>query len=88
MLSWNEVMVPQAEHERRVKDVEQTYWMRVESLSDLSVARWHWRLLNSVGGWLIVVGSRLQARVETAPQVVRTPHMTLESHPPTARPCP
>jgi len=88
MMSWNEVIVRQVEHERKVNEVEQTYWLRSESPSGLPVARWHWRLLNTVGGWLIVAGRRLQTRVETAQQVVHTSQLTLESNPPAARPCP
>jgi hypothetical protein len=88
MLSWNDVLVRQLEHERKVKEVEQTYWMRVDSPAALPVKRWHWRLLNTVGGWLIAVGQRLQARVETAQQVVHTSQLTLDSNPPAARPCP
>ncbi len=88
MVSWADVMVRQLEHEQRMNEIEQTYWMRVDSPSALPINRWHWRLMNTIGGWLIVAGRRLQTHVETTQQVVHTSHMTLESNPPGARPCP
>ena len=61
MFSWADVMVRQMEHERKVHEVEQTYWMRVESPSAPPVDRWQWRMMNAVGGWLVEAGCRLQA---------------------------
>lgn len=88
MISWVDVMARQLAHEQKVNEIEQTYWMRVESPSTRPVDRWQWRVMNTVGGWLVEAGCRLQTRVETAQQVVHTSQMTLESNPPTARPCP
>ena len=88
MISWTDVMARQLEHERKVNEVEQTYWMRVESAATLPADRWQWRLMAKLGGWLVEVGCRLQSHVETAQQVVRTSQMTMESNPPSARPCP
>lgn len=88
MISWADVMVRQMEHERKVHEVEQTYWMRVESPSAPRVDRWQWRVMNAVGGWLVEAGCRLQTRVETAQQVVRTSQMTLEAESNSTQPCP
>ena len=77
MIPGTEIEMLQSEHERRVQRVEQTYWMRVKPLPATGIDRWQWRALNKLGGWLVALGSRLQAHVEQARQMVYTSHMAM-----------
>ncbi len=88
MISWADVLVRQLEHEQKVNQVEQSHWMLVESPSTLPVNRWHWRVVNKLGGWLVDLGCRLQTRAERARQVVRTSPMAMEAGSHTSQPCP
>jgi hypothetical protein len=39
--------------------------------------RWQWRIMTTAGRWLVTPGSRWQARVDTAHQVVYPPQAAI-----------
>jgi hypothetical protein len=79
MFSWTDIEVRQIEHEQRVQRIEQTYWKQMEAPAAIG-DRWQWRAMNTVGGWLVKWGSRLQTHVEQARQVVHSSPLALESN--------
>jgi hypothetical protein len=79
MIPWTEIEMLQSEHERRVRRVEQSYWMQVKPMPTTSVDHWRWRAMNKLGGWLVALGNRLQAHVEQARQMVYTSHIAMEA---------
>jgi hypothetical protein len=79
MYPWTDIEARQLEHRQRVQRVEQTYWMLGELRSEAVTDRWHWRVMNKLGGWLVELGCRLQTHVERAQQVVHAPHMAMET---------
>jgi len=87
MISWTDVEVRQMEHERRVNEVERNYWMHSE-VKPAPINRWQWRIMNTVGSWLVAVGCRLQTHVETARQRVYPSQVALDGPSQSARPCP
>ena len=88
MISWTDVEVRQIEHEQRIQRVEQTYLMRAELASTAAVDRWQWRFMSKLGDWLIMTGSRLQAHVAAARQVVHASSLAVETNPHSTQPCP
>ena len=78
MIPWTEIEMLQSEYKRRVRRVEQTYWMHIEPLPTITIDRWQWRVMNKLGGWLVELGNRLQAHVERARQMVCASRMGLE----------
>ncbi len=87
MILWSEVEARQKEYERRAQDLEQTHSQGVPPQA-ATFDRWQWRAMNKLGSWLVEIGCRLQTHVETAQQMMRASQMTLESDPPSTRPCP
>ena len=79
MVSWADIEVRQKEHEQRVQQIDQTYWMQAAPLA-INVDRWQWRMMNRLGGWLVEAGCRLQTHVERARQVVHTSQMAMEAN--------
>jgi hypothetical protein len=79
MILWADVKSRQIDHEQRVQGIEQTHWMQVEALPAVATDRWHWRVMNKLGGWLVELGCRLQTHVEQARQIVHTSHMAVEA---------
>ncbi len=87
MIPWIDIEMRQREHEQRVRRVEQTYWMQVEppvSAGD----RWHWRVMNQLGSWLVEVGCRLQTHVVRARQMVDASRVAIEGSSNSTQPCP
>ena len=69
MISWTDVEVRQLEHEQRVQRVNQAYWQQAEPQTN--VEGWRPRMLNTLGGWLIELGSRMQTHTTRARQVTQ-----------------
>ena len=88
MVDWTDIEVRQMEHQQRVQRTEQAYWMQVEPLPVVAVDRWHWRVMNTLGGWLVKAGCQLQTHVEQARQVVRASQIAMEANSNSTKPRP
>ena len=87
MIPWTDIEVRQIEHEQRVKNVEEKYWMQVEA-PVTTADRWQWRVMNRLGSWLVTLGCRLQTHVERARQMVRASQMAVDASSNSTQPCP
>ena len=89
MIPWSQVVVRQREQEQTLKEAEQNTRLRPVLEAGVKVDRWHWRVLQAIGGWLVDAGCRLQTRVEKARQMVRLVESSVvESNSQSIRPCP
>ncbi len=88
MIPWVNVVVRQREQQQSLKEAEQNARPLAVLGATTVVDRWQWRVMNAMGGWLVDVGCRLQTRVETARQMVRSSRVVAESNSQSMRPCP
>ena len=89
MIPWSQVVVRRREQEQILKRAEQNSRLRLVPEVGAKVERWHWRVLQAIGGWLVDAGCRLQTRVEKARQMVRLIESNVaESNSQSIRPCP
>jgi len=79
MILWADIEAQQMDHEQRVQHIDQTQWMQIEP-SVIAVDRWHWRVMNKLGTWMVEAGCRLQTHVEQARQMVRVSQAAMEAN--------
>ena len=82
MFLWSDVVARERERAQTVRDSTRAYSLKIAAQQGVARDRWQWRIMNTVGGWLVDAGCRLQMHVETTREVVTSSPTTLEPHPP------
>ena len=87
MIPWADVIARQREQEQRLKEIGQHSAEPVGSKPAAAADRWQWRVMNSLGSWLVTIGCRLQTHALAARQMVHSQQAVVDANSQSAGPC-